>query len=91
MPISRNKYNIVELLERIRGTSSCWPRSTSGESCRNSGRKHMIAECHAYGKTSNSCHKKSHFEKYCLPKQNKSAMNIHTVGVSHDVNLDVET
>ena len=52
------------------------PESTSGKSCRNCGRKHMIGECPAYGKTCNSCHKKNHFEKYCFSKQNKSAMKI---------------
>ena len=67
------------------------PESTSGKSCRNCGRKHMIGECPAYGKTCNSCHKKNHFEKYCFSKQNKSAMKIHTVGVPYDVNSDVES
>nr|XP_022295054.1 uncharacterized protein K02A2.6-like [Crassostrea virginica] len=67
------------------------PESSSGKSCRNCGRKHMIGECPAYGKTCNSCHKKNHFEKYCFSKQNKSAMKIHTVGVPYDVNSDVET
>ena len=67
------------------------PESTSGKSCRYCGRKHMIGECPAYDKTCNSCHRKNQIEKYCLSKQNNSAMKIHTVGVPHDVNSDVET